>query len=393
MTDQLRVAIDVGCEQHRVAVGLTDGSILDEFDVRHTAEGFNSFFERIRRHEAALSLPVSVAMEGYNGYARPLDQQILASGWKLFNVNNLKLARFKEIFPAPAKSDAIDARRILQLFSLKDRIDNALEEILPISLTNVKLKALTRRRKQLVHDRSRISMRMQAELHAACPGLLAITKQAGNIWFLSLLACRDDLTKLATLRLRTLLELKGIGRVYAAEVRRWQKVAMFSDTVTWTGPMIVEDARSIIMLNAQIKQLDEALDTLLPQSPEAMRIISIPGFGPVCSAELAGEIGTIERFSDEGSLALYLGMAPLEKSSGKHHGTKPPRQVNVRAKAAMMIAIKHHYDAVPDSLAFYEKKRHQGKGHNQAVRALGRHVVRVIYSMLKSGRDYQIRPH
>lgn len=392
MTDQLRVAIDVGCAQHRVAVGLTDGRILDEFDVVHNAEGFRNFFERIQRHEAEFGLPVSVAMEGYNGYARPLDQQILAFGWKLFNVNNLKLARFKEIFPAPAKSDAIDARRILQLFSLKERVDNALEEILPISLPNVQLKALSRRRKQLVHDRSRISMRMQAELHAACPGLLAITKQAGNIWFLSLLACRDDLTKLATLRLRTLLELKGVGRVYAAAVRRWQKVAMFSDTVTWTGPMIVEDARSIIRLNAQIKQLNAALDALLPQSPEAMHIISIPGFGPVCSAELAGEIGTIERFSNEGSLALYLGMAPLAKNSGKYHGTKPPRQVNVRAKAAMMIATKQHFDCVPHSQAFYEKKRRQGKGHNQAVRALGRHVVRIIYSMLKGDRDYQIRP-
>jgi hypothetical protein len=31
-------------------------------------------------------------MEGYNGHARPLDQQVLARGWRLFNVNHLKLA-------------------------------------------------------------------------------------------------------------------------------------------------------------------------------------------------------------------------------------------------------------------------------------------------------------
>ena len=47
-------------------------------------------------------------MEGFNGWARPLDTQILIRGWRLFNVNNLKLARFKEIFPGPAKSDPID---------------------------------------------------------------------------------------------------------------------------------------------------------------------------------------------------------------------------------------------------------------------------------------------
>jgi transposase len=392
MIEQLRVAVDVGCERHRVAVGLADGSILDEFDVTHNAEGVRNFFDRVSRHEVALGLPVAVAMEGYNGYARPIDQQVMARGWQLFNVNNLKLARFKEIFPAPAKTDAIDARRILQLFNLKDRAARkALEQIRPVPLPEAQLKALTRRRKQLVHDRARISMRMQAELHAVCPGLLGITKQASNVWFLSLLACRDDLTKLASLRLSTLLELRGVGRVYAGAVRRWQQDAMFSDTVAWTGPMIVEDARMIIGLNAQIKALDNALLPLIEESPMAGHIISIPGFGTTCSAELAGEIGTVERFAGESSLALYLGMAPLDNSSGEHHGSKAPRQVNVRAKAAMMIAVKKHMDNVPESRAFYDRKRRQGKGHNQAIRALGRHLVRVIYSMLTGGHDYAIR--
>jgi hypothetical protein len=33
-------------------------------------------------------------MEGYNGWARPLDRQVLLRGWRLYNVNNLKLARY-----------------------------------------------------------------------------------------------------------------------------------------------------------------------------------------------------------------------------------------------------------------------------------------------------------
>jgi len=38
-------------------------------------------------------------MEGYNGYARPLDSRVRQRGYRLYNMNNLKLARFKEIFP------------------------------------------------------------------------------------------------------------------------------------------------------------------------------------------------------------------------------------------------------------------------------------------------------
>jgi hypothetical protein len=111
MNPELRVAVDVGFERHRVAVGLADGGLIDEFDITHDAAGLSLFFARVGRHERERALPVAVAMEGYNGYTRPLDRQILAQGYRLFNVNNLKLARYKEIFPSPAKTDAIDARR------------------------------------------------------------------------------------------------------------------------------------------------------------------------------------------------------------------------------------------------------------------------------------------
>jgi ribonuclease HI len=54
----------------------------------------------------------------------------------------------------------------------------------------------------------------------------------------------------------------------------------------------------------------------------------------------------------------------------------------------MMVAVARHIDNVPESRAYYDKKRAEGKTHNQAVRALGRHLIRVSWTMLKNGRDY-----
>jgi hypothetical protein len=65
---------------------------------------------------------VAVAMEGFNGCARPLDTMVRRRGYRLYNINNLKLARFKEIFPGAAKSDRIDARKGLELFQLSDHL-------------------------------------------------------------------------------------------------------------------------------------------------------------------------------------------------------------------------------------------------------------------------------
>jgi transposase len=63
-------------------------------------------------------------MEGYNG-ARLLDRIVQEKGYRLFNVNNLKLARFKEVFSGEAKTDPIDTRKILKLFRLKDQLPMA----------------------------------------------------------------------------------------------------------------------------------------------------------------------------------------------------------------------------------------------------------------------------
>ena len=97
MTPYVRVGIDVGCKAHRVGISGPDGSILEEFDISHTDTGFCDFFRRVEQHREELGLPVAVAMEGFNGYARPLDRQVQQKGYALYNVNNLKPAPWNPI--------------------------------------------------------------------------------------------------------------------------------------------------------------------------------------------------------------------------------------------------------------------------------------------------------
>jgi transposase len=387
----IRVSVDVGCKFHQVAVGLSSGEILDEFSISHQPEGFRTFFAKLEQLERQYQCPVRVAMEGYNGYARPLDSMVLARGWQLYNINNLKLARFKEIFPGAAKTDVIDARRGLELFQLQDHLPMAKEVLQVVAeppQENKMLKRFSRRRRRLVNDRVRILNSFQADLQAVCPSLLAITGDAGNLWFLHFLTSTDDLQKLQRLQLKTVRKIPGIGAKYTDLIIAWQKQAQFSSETEWVGEMIQEDAGRILELNRQIKELEAKMATVAADSQIASLLTTIPGFGPICTAELSGEIGNASRFAKESSLALYLGMAALDNSSGQYQGTKAPRQVNRRAKAAMMVAVDRHRKYVPASQRYYEKKRTEGKGHNQAIRALGRHLCRIIFKMLKEQRGY-----
>ncbi|MGE5423054.1 MAG: IS110 family transposase [Ignavibacteriales bacterium] len=392
--NQLLVGIDVGCHKHHVAIG-GSGKIVDDFEITHDSRGFEYFFYRVAAHSRRLQLPVVVVgMEGTNGYARPLDQMIKAKGYILFNVNNLKLARFKEIFAAPAKTDPIDAKQIVALMMMApfmEQVKESLQQVPVIDEVEMRLKRISRRRTQLVHEKVMVQNRMQADLQSVCPGFLDSIKKVDALYVLRFLSFRSDMRELANLKPRTVQSIPGIGKVLSEKLAQWQKTAVFGTEVAWVGPMISEDAKRLLDLIKQIQALEKHMEELIKQSQLASLIYSIPGFGTICAAVIGGEIGTISRFDSESGLAIYLGMAPLDNSSGKTKGTKAPGHINKRAKAAMLEAMSHHISQVPESKAYYEKKRSEGKKHNQALRSLGRHMVRVIWRMAKENRFYECK--
>lgn len=177
------MAVDVGSWFHQVAVGDAAGRLLDEFRIDHGRPGSPPSSSEPSVTGLPRNRRSGVAMEGYNGWARPLDRQTLERGWALYNVNNLKLARYKEIFPSPAKSDRIDTRSMLELFFLDAQrgvARNVLQRVAVAPQNHRRLKYLTRRRRVLVKERARRPTRLGGDLQALSPGLLAITGTVDN---------------------------------------------------------------------------------------------------------------------------------------------------------------------------------------------------------------------
>ena len=390
---ELHVSIDIGCYFHSVAVGLANGTYLGKFEISHNKSGFKKFFTQIEEFKKQSNGDVSVAMEGYNGHARPFDSMVQEKNYKLLNINNLKLARFKEVFPAPAKTDEIDCRKGLELFQLQQVIPaakNVLQEVYDIPQENKELKSLTRRRNRLVNERTRYLNSLHADLTSVSPGLAELAGKMKNKWFINFLASSKRLSLLAKRSEKSLLNIAWVGKTKVKKILTWQKQAMFSEDEPFMSELIRQDVLRIKELCELITKLDKRIFALTTASKIGKRLLSIKGFGDASCGILAGEIGEIKRFEKESSLAVYLGMAPLDKISGNSKGIRKSKNVNSHAKAAMMNAIDQHRRYVEESKCYYEKKRAEGKKHNQAIRSLGRHLVRVIFKMLENDRDYQI---
>lgn len=192
-----------------------------------------------------------------------------------------------------------------------------LHRVIAAPVENEQLKRLTRRRRQLVDDKTRLTNRLVADLQGVAPGLLEITGEIDNRWSLNFLCSRDNLSKLVAMRRSSLLKIRGVGDAYARKIEAWQKQAAIAPEAEWVGEMIASDAKRALELLDQISAYEEKIETIAASSEIATTLRSIPGFGAVCSSTLAGEIGTLDRFAGEPSLALYLGMTRLDNSSGK----------------------------------------------------------------------------
>jgi len=115
----------------------------------------------------------------------------------------------------------------------------------------------------------------------------------------------------------------------------------------------------------------------------------LPGIGPRLGARIAVEIGSISRFRTPGHLAAYAGLGPTPWKSGTSiNANMPSRFGNHRLKNALFLAafasLRH-----PPSRTYYDRKRAQGKRHNQAVLCLARRRVDVLHAMLSQGVLYR----
>jgi transposase len=156
--------------------------------------------------------------------------------------------------------------------------------------------------------------------------------------------------------------------------------------------LVAEIASEMLRTRERIAELDRRLEELLANDPAARIVRTMPGMGIVFTAEFLAEIGDLGRFASADSLAAAAGVTPVLRASGATSYRRRARRANKVLKRVLYRSafgcISHH----ERSEAFYRRKRAEGKGHHQAVIALARRRVDVLWAMLRDGQTYSKRP-
>ncbi|MDQ0846497.1 hypothetical protein QFZ68_006177 [Streptomyces sp. V1I6] len=118
----------------------------------------------------------------------------------------------------------------------------------------------------------------------------------------------------------------------------------------------------------------------------------MPGIGIRTAARILIDVGDGSGFTTAGHLAAYAGLAPVTRSSGSSiRGEHPSRRGNKQLKRAFYLAAFASLSQ-PESRAYYDRKRREGKHHIAALIALARRRIDVLFAMLRDGTFYQ-PPH
>jgi transposase len=328
----------IGADYHpgfqQIAVVDTETGELNELRLEHREEA-EQFYHAL----AAQGMKVRVGMEA-SGHARWFERLLAELHFELW-IGDAAEIRTKRV--RKQKTDRQDAQLLLRLL-LEDRFPR----VWVASYENRDLRQLLWHRHRMVQTRTRIMNQLQAvALNEGLRCKKGLWREAGRKQLESF-----RLAPWASRRRRDLLEL-------------------------------------LDRLNPTIAELTQAVEQEVEKCPEAKRLMTHPGVGPLTALALVLIIGTPERFGSGKSIASYLGLVPSEESSGDRrrlgHITK---QGNSLLRFLLVEAAQVTVRSDPEwrGKFFHLAMR---RGRKIAKVAMARRLAVRLYWMWRKGWDYE----
>ena len=326
----------IGCDLHTrqqtIAMLDTDTGELVERTLEHDGE-------KVREFYAALPGPVLVGIEATG-----------SMHWFLKLMEELKIecrvghpAKIRAAEPRKQKHDRRDALLLLNLLA-----ENRFPSIWMPSTEQRDLRTLLRHRHQWVRMRTRVQNTLQSM--ALSNGLrrgTSLWSQAGQH------------------------ALQALPLAAHASQRRTALLTLYPQ------------------LQKSIDDLDQQVSKQALQHPQAHRLMSHPGVGPITALATEVFLGDPKRFADGKAVASYIGMIPSEHSSGGRQRLGAlSKQGNALLRYLWCEATIHAVQRDPELKQFYRRKLVQkglGKARVAAARKLG---IR-LWIMLRDQIDYE----
>lgn len=386
--------IDAGKRAHHCVVIDRDGTVLVSSKVANDETALLDLIAGVI--ELGDDVDVCWAIDLIDGGAALLIALLAAHDQRVVYVPGRVVHHAAATYRGDGKTDAKDARIIAD----QARMRTDLQPVRVREQVAVDLGLLTSHRLDVIHDRVRTINRLRATLLEYFPALersFDYSKNKAALTLLSRYATPDSLRRIGATRLAAWLNERGCRN--SARVAQIAVDAAHAQTTTLpaqpTGASVVAKlAAQITAIDEDLARLDAEISRHLSRDDDAQLLLTVPGFGVVLAATFFAQIGgSLNNFDTVDRLACAAGLAPVPRDSGRiNNNWHRPRRFNRRLLRTCYLAALSSLKNSPASRAFYDRKRAEGKSHKQALIALARRRINVIWAMLRDHTTYTEPP-
>ncbi|MDF3294429.1 IS110 family transposase [Streptomyces sp. RB6PN23] len=388
---EIWAGVDIGKEHHHCVVINADGERLLSRRVLNDETELLQLIGDV----LAISTDVLWAVDLNHGGAALLIGLLLSHDQPMAYLTGLAVHRASATYKGEGKTDAKDAfviadqarvRRDLGLLRTGDEIA-------------VDLRTLTTRRLDVVFDRTRQINRLRAQLLEIFPALERSLDLAnkGPVMLLTGYQTPAAIRRAGVKRIETWLKNRKVRSAAAlaktaVEAAQAQMTALPGEKLA--ANMVVRLAKGVMALDEEIAELDALIEARFREHRHAEVIRSLPGMGAKLGAEfIAATGGDMDAFGSADRLAGFAGLAPRPRDSGRVSGNlRRPKRYHRGLLRSMYLSAMVSITTCPASKAYYQRKRSEGKGHKQALLALARRRLNVLWAMIRDGQCYQGSP-
>jgi transposase len=383
------VGVDWADTHHDVLVLDDAGGRVGSRRFAHGQEGLNDL-KAFVLNIAASPENVACILETNHGL---LIAFLLEAGFPVYPVNPKTANQLRKA--AGAKTDQIDAYLLAKTgrFNLAE-----LRRLAPDSAIVQELKTLTRDQDALIQTQTRLVNQLTAclkEYYPAALHLFAKLQQHSTLVFLQTYATPQAAQAaslqeiMATLRTGKHTNPKQVAPSIFEELHRPQLVAN-EITVRTKSRLMLSLVKQLLVVIEEIAGYDKEISTLFLTHNDQQIWRSLPGAGKRLAPRLLAEWGDDRtRYADASSVQALAGTAPVPFQSGNY--------AKAHKRFACLKPLRNHlhqfaWQSTQQeawALAYYQRKRAEGKTHSMAVRCLANVWVRIIYRMWQSQSSYQ----
>ncbi|ABI69048.1 IS110 family transposase [Syntrophomonas wolfei] len=394
--ETLVVGIDIGKETHYARAfdyrGMELARLLKFSNTDQGFERLGQWMRDICKQQEKTGIIVGFEPTGH--YWFTLGDHLKRQGHKLAIVNPFHVKRTKELDDnSPTKNDRKDPKTIAMLVK-----DGRYREVYIPDDIYQELREAVSERERLQEQLTSIYNRVVRWLDIRFPEFTTVFKDWRRNASLITLRSFPTPEKVMEMGVDKIVETwrKQMKRASLKRAERLVKVA--SRSVGRTSGKVASEVSLQNLLAEydlycqQYDKLEQLMQELLMQVPNADKLLDIKGVGLITAATFVGEVGDISRFQDPRQIQKLAGLNLVENSSGKHKGrTTISRRGRRRLRHSLFFSMIAILGKNQEFRLLHQRnlmRENNPLNKMQSIIALCGKLIRVFYAILIKGVDY-----